>query len=54
MEERGERGRRGGCVNSREGEGGGGGTYVHCTVNKVNDFPVPSQDVTNQTLPDRE
>jgi hypothetical protein len=24
------------------------------TVQKVNDFPVPSRDVTNQTLPGRE
>ncbi len=24
------------------------------TVKKVNDFPVPSRDVTNQTLPGRE
>jgi hypothetical protein len=23
-----------------------------CTVKKVSDFPVPSQDVTNQTLPE--
>jgi hypothetical protein len=26
----------------------------HCTVKKVNDFSVPSWDVTNQTLPGRE
>jgi hypothetical protein len=24
------------------------------TIKKVNNFPVPSRDVTNQTLPDRE
>jgi hypothetical protein len=26
---------------------------LHCKK-KVSDFPVPSRDVTNQTLPDRE
>ncbi len=31
------------------------GTYkVHYTVKKVNGFPVPSRDVTNQTLSGRE
>ena len=28
--------------------------YWDCTVKKVSDFPVPSRDVTNQTLPGRE
>jgi len=29
------------------------GTQIHCKK-RVSDFPVPSRDVTNQTLPDRE
>ncbi len=27
---------------------------LHYTVTKFSDFPVPSRDVTNQTLPDGE
>jgi hypothetical protein len=28
---------------------------MHCSLNKkISDFPVPSRDVSNQTLPDRE
>jgi hypothetical protein len=29
-------------------------TYASFTVKKANDFPVPSRDVTNQTLPVRD
>ncbi len=25
--------------------------FTHCTVKKVSDFPVPNQDVINETLP---
>ncbi len=32
----------------------GGFMAQHTLKKKVSDFPVPSQDVTNQTLPGRE
>jgi hypothetical protein len=28
--------------------------FTMCTVKKIRDFTVPSRDVSNQTLPDRE